>query len=247
MAEDDGIALISSGRRTTGEGDKDTFDSDAWARLAHAGDSHAFASSWLDIQCRAFEGVIRGAVILRASEAAAFAPFAVWPEGIEGSPRLAAVVERALQRSEGLMSEHGALVVETGKHTGFARCDHRVHLRAHRDRRVRRQVARPAEVFGQRQAGKLGQLENDEPGILGLPQGGLHIRGPDLGVPDKEHDLDVIPGEQPADGAQGAGQGQGVAVASQEGHSETGGGLRLKETVTAGSCPRWFTERGPTF
>lgn len=28
------------------------------------------------------------------------------------------LVERALQRSEGLMSEHGALVVETGKYTG---------------------------------------------------------------------------------------------------------------------------------
>ena len=100
MAEDDGIALISSVRGTTGEGDRDTYDSDAWARLAHAGDSHAFASNWLDIQCRAFEGVIRGVVILRASEAAAFAPFAVWPEGIEGSPKLAAVAERALQNRQ---------------------------------------------------------------------------------------------------------------------------------------------------
>ena len=39
----------------------------------------------------------------------------------------------------------------------------------------------------------------------------------------KEKDLAVVPGEQPAGGAQGAGQGQGVAVAAQEGHPETAG------------------------
>ncbi|MCK9202561.1 MAG: hypothetical protein M0P42_15650, partial [Gallionella sp.] len=98
MADDDGIALITDARREAGDGGSESFESDLWARLAHAADSHSFASSWLDIQCRAFEGVIRGVIILRASEAAAFAPVAVWPEGIEGSPKLAAVVERALQQ-----------------------------------------------------------------------------------------------------------------------------------------------------
>lgn len=97
MSKDDGIALISDARRAAGDGKEDSFESAPWARLTHAADVHGFASNWLDIQCRAFEGVIRGAVILRTSEAAAFAPFAVWPEGIQGSPRLAAVVERALQ------------------------------------------------------------------------------------------------------------------------------------------------------
>ncbi len=97
MTTDDGIALITDARRAAGDGNDESFESTAWARLAHAGDAHSFAAGWLDIQCRAFEGVIRGAVILRASEAAAFAPVAVWPEGIEGSPKLAAVVERALQ------------------------------------------------------------------------------------------------------------------------------------------------------
>ena len=95
---DDGIALITDARREAGDGGSESFESDHWARLAHAADSHSFVSGWLDIQCRAFEGVIRGIVILRASEAGAFAPVAVWPEGIEGSPRLAAVVERSLQQ-----------------------------------------------------------------------------------------------------------------------------------------------------
>ena len=96
MTHDDNISLISDTRRA--EGDGESFESAFWARLAHAADSRSFTSGWLDIQCRAFDGVIRGAVILRASEAAAFAPVAMWPEGVEGSPRLAAVVERALQQ-----------------------------------------------------------------------------------------------------------------------------------------------------
>jgi len=94
VAGDDGIVLVSDARRT-GEGGE--FRSDFWARLIHAPDAHGFAATWLDIQCRAFEGVIRGVVVLRASEASAFAPTAVWPEGIEGSPRLAAIAEKALQ------------------------------------------------------------------------------------------------------------------------------------------------------
>jgi RND family efflux transporter MFP subunit len=96
VAEKDGIVLISDARKGGGEGS--AFESEIWARLAHAADARSFAAGWLEIQCRAFNGVIRGAVILRASETAAFAPVAIWPEGIEGSPKLAAVVERALQQ-----------------------------------------------------------------------------------------------------------------------------------------------------
>jgi hypothetical protein len=96
VAEKDGIVLISDARRAGGDGA--SFESETWARLAHAADARSFAASWLEIQCRAFSGVIRGAVILRASETAAFAPVAIWPEGIEGSPKLASVVERALQQ-----------------------------------------------------------------------------------------------------------------------------------------------------
>ncbi|MBI1943356.1 MAG: efflux RND transporter periplasmic adaptor subunit [Betaproteobacteria bacterium] len=96
MAEKDGIALITDARRAAG--DADAFESELWARLAHAADARSFAAGWLEIQCRALDGVIRGVVVLRASEAAAFAPVAVWPEAIEGSPKLAAVVERALQQ-----------------------------------------------------------------------------------------------------------------------------------------------------
>ena len=97
MAEDDGIALIADARRAASGGDE-AFESELWARLVHAADVHSFAAGWLEIQCRAFDRVIRGVVVLRASEAAAFAPAAVWPEGIEGSPKLAAAVERALQQ-----------------------------------------------------------------------------------------------------------------------------------------------------
>ncbi len=100
MTEDDGIALIADARRAAGDGTDEAYVSAAWARLTHAADSRSFAAGWLEIQCRAFEGVIRGAVILRTSEAAAFAPVAIWPEGIEGSPKLAAVVERALQQRQ---------------------------------------------------------------------------------------------------------------------------------------------------
>ncbi len=95
MAENDGIALITDARRAAGEGP--SYESAFWTRLVHAADARGFASNWLDIQCRAFDGVIRGVVVLRASEAAAFTPVAVWPEGIEGSPKLAAVAERALR------------------------------------------------------------------------------------------------------------------------------------------------------
>jgi multidrug resistance efflux pump len=96
VADDDRIALITDARKAAGDGE--SFESEFWARLAHAADARSFAFNWLDIQCRAFDGVIRGVIVLRATEVAAFAPVAVWPEGIEGSPRLAAVVERALQQ-----------------------------------------------------------------------------------------------------------------------------------------------------
>jgi RND family efflux transporter MFP subunit len=98
--EKDGIVSISEARRAAGEGEEG-YASELWARLAHAQDARSFAAGWLEIQCRALDGVIRGVVVLRASEAAAvapaFSPLAIWPEGIEGSPKLAAVAERALK------------------------------------------------------------------------------------------------------------------------------------------------------
>jgi multidrug resistance efflux pump len=96
MSQDEGISLVSGGRRGAGDEDGDSFESALWARLAHATDLHGFAAGWLEIQCRAFDGAVRGIVVLRTSETAPFSPIAIWPEGIEGSPRLAAVVERAL-------------------------------------------------------------------------------------------------------------------------------------------------------
>ena len=94
MSKDDGIALIADARRSAGDGKDESYESAAWARLSHAADVHGFAANWLDIQCRALDGVIRGIVILRASEGAAYAPVAVWPDQIEGSPKLAAYAVR---------------------------------------------------------------------------------------------------------------------------------------------------------
>jgi RND family efflux transporter MFP subunit len=98
VAEHDGIRSIADARRAAGEGEGESFESELWSRLAHAQDAAAFASQWLDIQCRAFDAVVRGAIVLRTHETATFAPVAMWPEGVEGSPRLAAVVEATLQQ-----------------------------------------------------------------------------------------------------------------------------------------------------
>ena len=98
MAGDDGITLISDARKAAGHSNPESFESTAWARLAHASDAHAFAGSWLDIQCGAIDGVIRAIVVLRPHGSAHFTPAAIWPEGVVGSPRLAAVVEQALQQ-----------------------------------------------------------------------------------------------------------------------------------------------------
>jgi len=96
VADNDGIARISDVRRMGAE-DEAAYESTLWARLTHAADARGFAAAWLEIQCRALTGVIRGAVILRAGDATAYAPVAIWPEGIEGSPKLASVTERSLQ------------------------------------------------------------------------------------------------------------------------------------------------------
>lgn len=96
MAEHDGIRSIAEARRP-GDGEGESYDSELWARLVHAADVPAFAGQWLDIQCRAFDRVVRGVVVLRSSEAGTYAPVALWPEGIQGHPKLAAVVEQALK------------------------------------------------------------------------------------------------------------------------------------------------------
>ena len=94
MPDRDGITLVSGARRA--DADAPAFESGLWARLVHAQDSAAFTGQWLDIQCRQLDGVIRGVVVLRSSEAGNFAPAAAWPEGVEGNPKLAAAVERTL-------------------------------------------------------------------------------------------------------------------------------------------------------
>lgn len=98
MSEHDGVVSLTEVKKAAahGQGEEDQYDSPFWERLSHATDTRNFVAGWLDIQCRAFQGVIRGAVILRATEGATFSPVAVWPEGVEGSPKLAAAVEHTL-------------------------------------------------------------------------------------------------------------------------------------------------------
>lgn len=96
MSDREGITLISGARRARGEGEAESFESGFWSRLVHAQDSAAFTATWLDIQCHQLDGVIRGVVVLRTSEAGNFAPAGVWPEGVEGNPKLASTVERTL-------------------------------------------------------------------------------------------------------------------------------------------------------
>ena len=105
MAEHDSIRSIADARRGD-EGESEHFESVDWARLTRAADAAAFCGSWLDIQCRSFERVVRGAVITRTSESATFAPVALWPEGIQGHPKLAAVAEAALSTRR--VAVHGA-------------------------------------------------------------------------------------------------------------------------------------------
>src|SRR2546428_11960668 len=101
MAEHDGVRAISDARRAAGDADPELIDSEYWARLTHAQDAASFTASWLDAQCRALGGVIRGAVVLRTPEAATLAPVAFWPQGVEGSPKLAPVGGKALAGERG--------------------------------------------------------------------------------------------------------------------------------------------------
>jgi RND family efflux transporter MFP subunit len=96
VSDQDNIASLAERRDHAAHGDEDRFESPSWTRLSHAADSATFISGWLDIQCRSLEGVVRGIVVLRTSELGSFAPVGAWPAGIEGSPKLAEVVERAL-------------------------------------------------------------------------------------------------------------------------------------------------------
>lgn len=97
MSGDNGVVSISDASMSAEGG---LFESNFWARLASAADMPSFAANWLDIQCRSIEAVVRAVVILKSAEAAAYAPAAVWPHGIQGNPRLAAVAERALQERQ---------------------------------------------------------------------------------------------------------------------------------------------------
>lgn len=96
MSDLDKIVSLVDARGAGDKGGEDAYASAFFNRLANAEDTPGFVAAWLDIQCRALDGVIRGVVVLRNPEGGSFAPAGVWPAGIEGSPKLVAVVERTL-------------------------------------------------------------------------------------------------------------------------------------------------------
>lgn len=96
MSEHDGIVPISEARRKSSTGESNYFESEYWARLEHATDTEGFANTWLDIQCRMYDGVVRATVVVRTSDVGNFTPVAIWPEGVTGNPGLAAVIEHAM-------------------------------------------------------------------------------------------------------------------------------------------------------
>ena len=76
-------------------------DAAAWSRLSNADSTEAFASAWLELQCRLIGGVQEAVVVFGPNAAGAFGPIAYWPEGGSGSPALAAVAELSLAQRRG--------------------------------------------------------------------------------------------------------------------------------------------------
>lgn len=96
MSEIDKIVSLVDVRGDGEKGGQDSYESIFFNRLVHAQDTPGFVAQWLDMQCRAIEGVIRAVVVLQNPDGGNFAPAGVWPAGVQGNPKLVAVVERAL-------------------------------------------------------------------------------------------------------------------------------------------------------
>ena len=76
MSDHDGVVSIADARRSAGAAQGDALGSRVLERLSQAADVQAFVGVWLDIQCRALEGIVRAAVILRGPGTGKFAPVA---------------------------------------------------------------------------------------------------------------------------------------------------------------------------
>ena len=73
-----------------------------WARFREARDPETFFETWLELQCRAIEGVHAGLLFARSPEAGGFAPVATWPASGRPARHLAAAAERVLKEGRAL-------------------------------------------------------------------------------------------------------------------------------------------------
>jgi biotin carboxyl carrier protein len=84
------------------------FDEASWSSLNAASDPESFAGTWLDLFSRIVgKDMVRGVVVMGAPDQGPFAPVAIWPKGMLGSPWLIQGVESAVSRRD--------IIVERGK------------------------------------------------------------------------------------------------------------------------------------
>jgi RND family efflux transporter MFP subunit len=113
VAAADGAAAARRGA-TAGAAALEAFsDAAAWSRLADAATPAAFATAWLDLQCRLLGDVRAAVVVYGPGEGGRFAPLAYWPEGSNGSPALSAVAELALEQQRGAVRQRQAAEDDT--------------------------------------------------------------------------------------------------------------------------------------
>jgi len=72
-----------------------------WSSLSNAASPEAYASAWLDIQCRMVADARAGVVVLATGETGPFAPVAYWPDESAVSPGLTSAAEHALAERKG--------------------------------------------------------------------------------------------------------------------------------------------------
>ena len=84
------------------------FDEASWSNLNAETDPESFAGTWLDLFSRIVGAdMVRGVVVMGAPDAGPFAPVAIWPKGMLGSPWLIQGVEKAVSQRD--------RIVERGK------------------------------------------------------------------------------------------------------------------------------------
>ena len=80
-------------------------DAKAWSRLNDVDSTEAFATAWLDLQCRLIGGVQSAVVVFGPNDAGAYAPLTYWPEGSTGTQALTAVAELSMAQRRGAVQQ----------------------------------------------------------------------------------------------------------------------------------------------